>query len=217
MFHGEIKNELISYAADYNERIVKPFMLVVCKDTEHAERIRNYICSYEFGNGAYINKTIIIHSRQRGSESDANLKLLLDVERSDNPVEIVIHVNKLKEGWDVNNLYTIVPLRTATSQILREQMVGRGLRLPFGKRTELERIDMVALAAHNNFNDLLAEAQAADSIFKAGNVIKAESLEQTQTTRLQVNLSADEGNSTDSFYEKSGLERTEDLDAKLNR
>jgi len=217
LFHGEIKNELISYAADYNERIVKPFMLVVCKDTEHAERIRNYICSYEFGNGAYINKTIIIHSRQRGSESDANLKLLLDVERSDNPVEIVIHVNKLKEGWDVNNLYTIVPLRTATSQILREQMVGRGLRLPFGKRTELERIDMVALAAHNNFNDLLAEAQAADSIFKAGNVIKAESLEQTQTTRLQVNLSADEGNSTDSFYEKSGLERTEDLDAKLKQ
>ena len=96
-------------------------------------------------------------------------------------------------------------------------MVGRGLRLPFGKRTELERIDMVALAAHNNFNDLLAEAQAADSIFKAGNVIKAESLEQTQTTRLQVNLSADEGNSTDSFYEKSGLERTEDLDAKLKQ
>lgn len=50
-------------------------------------------------------------------------------------MEIVIHVNMLKEGWDVNNLYTIVPLRTAASKILREQMVGRGLRLPYGERT----------------------------------------------------------------------------------
>lgn len=217
LFHEEIKNELISYAADHNERVVKPFMLVVCKDTEHAERIKSFVCSDEFGNGEYINKTIIVHSKQRGSESDENLKLLLDVERTENPVEIVIHVNKLKEGWDVNNLFTIVPLRTATSQILREQMVGRGLRLPFGKRTGVERIDMVALAAHDNFNDLLAKAQAADSIFKAGNVIKAESLEKTQTTRLQVSWPIMERASTDTFYEESGLERTESLESQLNQ
>ena len=36
------------------------------------------------------------------------------------------------------NLYTIVPLRTAASKILREQMVGRGLRLPYGVRTGTE-------------------------------------------------------------------------------
>ena len=29
---------------------------------------------------------------------------------ADEPTEIVIHVNMLKEGWDVTNLYTIVPL-----------------------------------------------------------------------------------------------------------
>lgn len=56
----------------------------------------------------------------------STIKLLLHVENYDNPIEIVIHVNMLKEGWDVNNLYTIVPLRTAASKVLREQMVGRG-------------------------------------------------------------------------------------------
>ena len=54
-----------------------------------------------------------------GYETEANTRLLLDVENPENPVEIVIHVNMLKEGWDVNNLYTIVPLRTAASKILR--------------------------------------------------------------------------------------------------
>ena len=99
------------------------------------------------------------------------MQLLLSVERADNPVEIVIHVNMLKEGWDVNNLYTIVPLRTAASKILREQMVGRGLRLPYGKRTGNEIVDCVVLTAHDKFDDIIREAQRGDSIFKAGNVI----------------------------------------------
>jgi type III restriction enzyme len=41
----------------------------------------------------------------------------------------------LEEGWDVTNLYTIVPLRAANSRVLVEQSIGRGLRLPYGKRT----------------------------------------------------------------------------------
>lgn len=206
LFHEEIKNKLIEYASEYNERIVKPFMLVVCKDTAHAESIKNFIQSDEFGEGKYKNKTIMVHSKQSGAESEGNLKLLLDVEKYDNPVEIVIHVNILKEGWDVNNLYTIVPLRTATSQILREQMVGRGLRLPFGKRTGVEKIDMVALTAHDNFNDLLEKARKADSIFKAGNVIKAESLEKSRSEQLTSDVSSEAN--TDKFFEKAGLEKT---------
>ncbi len=48
----------------------------------------------------------------------------------------------LKEGWDVSNLYTIVPLRAANAAVLIEQTIGRGLRLPFGgKRTGVPNID----------------------------------------------------------------------------
>ena len=57
-----------------------------------------WVKSKEFKDGRYTNKTITVHSKKRGAETDANMKLLLDVERADNPVEIVIHVNILKEG-----------------------------------------------------------------------------------------------------------------------
>ena len=179
--HKMIKNKLEFYAKANKKRLVKPFMLVVCQDTDHAKIIEDYIKSNEFENGNYRNKTITINSKQTGAESEANTKLLLDVERADNPVEIVIHVNMLKEGWDVNNLYTIVPLRTASSKILREQMVGRGLRLPYGERTGDKEIDSVMLTAHDKFKEIIEEAEKGNSIFNAGNVIKVEDVEKTIT------------------------------------
>ena len=186
--HEKIKEELKAYALNNGLPVVKPFMLVVCKDTGHAKWVEDYIKSDAFGNGAYKNKVITVHSKQSGAESEANLQLLLSVESSENPVEIVIHVNMLKEGWDVNNLYTIVPLRTAASKILREQMVGRGLRLPYGKRTGNEAVDTVILTAHKNFKDILEEAKRGDSIFKAGNVIYAETIEKQHTEPAQITL-----------------------------
>ena len=107
--HEKAKRQLELYAVNNSTpeqpvRKVKPFMLVVCKDTTHATWVKSYICSEEFREGAYRDKTIVVHSKQKGAESDFNTRLLLDVEKPDNPVEIVIHVNMLKEGWDVNNL-----------------------------------------------------------------------------------------------------------------
>ena len=184
--HENIKRKLQVYAENHDVRIVKPFMLVVCKDTDHATWVENFVKSDEFRDGKYRNKTIVVHSRQKGAETEANTRLLLDVENPENPVEIVIHVNMLKEGWDVNNLYTIVPLRTAASKILREQMVGRGLRLPYGERTGDRDVDSVMLTAHDKFADIIAEAQRGDSIFKAGNVIKAEEIQDEEMTCTQL-------------------------------
>ena len=186
--HERIKNKFEVYSKVNNKTLVKPFMLVVCKDTNHAKKIEEYVKSYEFRNGKYKNKTIKIESKMTEVETEANTKLLLEVERADNPIEIVIHVNMLKEGWDVNNLYTIVPLRTASSKILREQMVGRGLRLPYGKRTGDKEIDSVMLTAHDKFQEILEEAQKGNSIFKLGNVIKAEEVEDEKNTYTQLAL-----------------------------
>lgn len=76
-------------------------MLVVCKDTDHAAWVEHFIKSDEFRNGAYRNKTITVHSKQKGAEAEFNTRLLLGVEEPDNPIEIVIHVNILKEGCTV--------------------------------------------------------------------------------------------------------------------
>ena len=215
--HESTKRKLEVYAANHGKPVVKPFMLVVCKDTDHATWVEQFVKSDEFRSGAYRNKTIIVHSKQKGAETEANTRLLLDVENPENPVEIVIHVNMLKEGWDVNNLYTIVPLRTAASKILREQMVGRGLRLPYGERTGDRDVDAVMLTAHDKFNDILAEAQRGDSIFKAGNVIKAEEIVPEQVTTTQLSFDMPSNESHDEAYSFTQIERTEQTDAVISR
>lgn len=207
--HEHTKQKLEVYATNNNKPAVKPFMLVVCKDTNHATWVENFIRSDEFRDGAYRNKTIVVHSKQKGSETDANTRLLLDVENPENPVEIVIHVNMLKEGWDVNNLYTIVPLRTAASKILREQMVGRGLRLPYGERTGDRDVDAVMLTAHDKFNDILEEAQKGDSIFKAGNVIKVEDIQTEQTEYTQLVLEPEKNEHIEDAYAQTGIAQSE--------
>lgn len=213
--HENIKRKLAVYAANNGKPVVKPFMLIVCKDTTHASWIESYVKSDEFREGAYRNKTIVVHSKQKGAESDTNTRLLLEVEMAENPIEIVIHVNMLKEGWDVNNLYTIVPLRTAASKILREQMVGRGLRLPYGERTGDKDVDAVMLTAHDKFNEILSEAQKGDSIFKAGNIIKAEELVPQQVTHTQLAFSTDTNKDLEDAYSHTGVERSETTDTLI--
>lgn len=215
--HERIRQKLQVYAANNSKPVVKPFVLVICKDTTHAKWVEEYIKSGAFCNGAYKNKVVVVHSKQGSAESEANTKMLLEVEKSYNPVEIVIHVDKLKEGWDVNNLYTIIPLRTAASKILREQMVGRGLRLPYGERTGDKDIDSVMLTAHDKFQDILEEAQKGDSIFKAGNIIKVEEIEPEEVAVSQLAFEWEEepDEVLTSAYEATGIERSEQADTAL--
>lgn len=215
--HERTKGKLEVYAANHGKHIVKPFMLVVCKDTDHATWVENYIKSDEFRNGFYRDKTITVHSKKSGAETEANTRLLLGVEDPDNPVEIVIHVNMLKEGWDVNNLYTIVPLRTAASKILREQMVGRGLRLPYGERTGDKDVDAVMLTAHDKFQDILDEAQRGDSIFKAGNVIRAEEIIPEEITATQLAMSLEPQTTREAAYAQTNIPQSEQADAVIDR
>jgi type III restriction enzyme len=90
---------------------------------------------------------------------------------TDEPTEIVIHVNMLKEGWDVTNLYTIVPLRAANARILIEQSIGRGLRLPYGKRTGVNSVDRLNIIAHDKFQEIVDEAKKPDSAIRLQQVI----------------------------------------------
>lgn len=81
----------------------------MAQDTTHAQELLNYIESDEFYNGQYKGKVITVHSNQRGEEKDETIAELMTLENPNSNTEIVIHVNMLKEGWDVTNLYTIIP------------------------------------------------------------------------------------------------------------
>jgi type III restriction enzyme len=77
----------------------------------------------------------------------------------------------LKEGWDVTNLYTIVPLRAANSKTLVEQSIGRGLRLPYGKRVGVAAVDRLTIVSHDKFQEIIDDANRPDSIIRTGVVI----------------------------------------------
>lgn len=164
--HEFTKVELDVYARQHNKKIIKPFMLVVAQDTDHAHNLRNLIESNNFFDGRYKGKVAEIHSKQSGAEGDENIQRLISIEDPNEPTEIVIHVNKLKEGWDVTNLYTIVPLRASASEILTEQTIGRGLRLPYGRKTEVDTVDRLTIIAHDKFQDIIDRANNSNSIIK---------------------------------------------------
>ena len=161
--HQDTKTELELYSKNNGVKLVKPFILVVCKDINHAKEVYDLINSSDFYEGDYKGKVLQIDSSTKKEEEIE--KQFLSLESSDNEIEIVIHVNMLKEGWDVTNLYTIVPLRAANAAILIEQTIGRGLRLPFdGKRTGVDSIDKLTVIAHDNFEAVLAAAKDPNSV-----------------------------------------------------
>jgi type III restriction enzyme len=162
--HETTKTHLELYSKNNGAPRVKPFVLVVAQDTTHAEEILAYIKSPSFYGGLYAERVITVHSNLKGSEKDENIQELLSLERPDNPIEIVVHVNMLKEGWDVTNLYTIVPLRAFAADILTEQTLGRGLRLPYGEKTGDKEVDKLTVIAHDKFNEIIEAANRPDSI-----------------------------------------------------
>ena len=169
--HENTKVELETYARQNDRRIVKPFMLIVARDTTHAGQLMQLIQSDRFFDGRYKDKVIQVDSSKTGVEEDEMIERLLKVESPDEPTEIVIHVNMLKEGWDVTNLYTIVPLRAANARILIEQSIGRGLRLPYGKRTGVNTVDRLNIVAHDRFQEIIDEANRPDSAIRLQKVI----------------------------------------------
>ncbi len=161
--HESVKVDLETFARETENPIVKPFLLVIARDTTHAGQLMQLIQADAFFEGRYKDKVIQVDSIRTGAEEEEMVERLLKVEHTEEPTEIVIHVNMLKEGWDVTNLYTIVPLRAANARILIEQSIGRGLRLPYGRRTGVTAVDRLNIVAHDKFQEIIDEANRSDS------------------------------------------------------
>lgn len=169
--HENTKAELQTYAHTNDVAVIKPFMLVIARDTTHAAQLLALLESGDFYGGRYKGKVIQVDSSKSGKDEEEMISRLLAVESVDEPTEIVIHVNMLKEGWDVTNLYTIVPLRAANARTLIEQSIGRGLRLPYGKRSGVEAVDLLSIVAHDRFQEIIDEANRGDSVLQLKQII----------------------------------------------
>ncbi|PPK49300.1 DEAD/DEAH box helicase [Clostridium algidicarnis] len=204
--HIDTKEVLDTYARMHGRKIVNPFVLVVAKDTDHSKQIMEYICSKQFFNGYYNGKVLEINSVQKGSEKDENIQKLLTLENPDNEIEIVIHVNMLKEGWDVSNLYTIIPLRTSASETLTEQTIGRGLRLPYGKRTGNEKVDRLSIVSHDKYEAIIHLANDPNSLVrKVYYIDPEENKENEQKETIELPSLYDEMTTSQSYIEQISM------------
>ncbi|MFF3675121.1 DEAD/DEAH box helicase [Streptomyces sp. NPDC002120] len=144
---------------------VNPVMLVIARNIEEAEEFQTVLDTNTFDGGAWVGKTLLIHSKLTGDAKEKALADLQDVEDPDSPVRIIISVGMLKEGWDVKNVYVIASMRASVSEVMTEQTLGRGMRLPFGKYTSIEILDTLEVLAHEKYGDLLEKRKVLNEAF----------------------------------------------------
>ena len=105
-----------------------PKMLIVCEDTN----VSPYVAQFLRDEGLAEDELVTIDSNAKGEVSEEEWqetkKRLFDIDRYKKP-KVIVSVLMLREGFDVNNICVIVPLRSSKAPILLEQIIGRGLRL----------------------------------------------------------------------------------------
>jgi type III restriction enzyme len=105
-----------------------PKLLVVCEDTSVTGHVVEFLKTTGLGE----DDILAVDSNRKGemtkADWEATRERLFDVDRHAQP-KVIVSVLMLREGFDVNNICVIVPLRSSRAQILLEQTIGRGLRL----------------------------------------------------------------------------------------
>lgn len=182
-------------------RVRKPILFVMTEDAESANEIAAYLDSDAFPllKGRVLN----IHTRLKGKiktvtrggktfkefvENETAMKpedlralreMSRELDSPDSQFHCVVSVMMLREGWDVRNVTTIVPLRpySAKSGILPEQTLGRGLRrmFPLGETPEL-----VTVIEHPAFRKLYEDELVQEGLDIATLPVR-ETIKQTVT------------------------------------
>lgn len=102
----------------------------ISKTDQIADEIRKFLKTEEGISDEEARKKVLpVTSAQKHEE---NREILKTVDEPENPVEWIVSVSMLTEGWDVNNVFQIVPHedRAFNSKLLIAQVLGRGLRVP---------------------------------------------------------------------------------------
>jgi len=128
IYDNHIQNKNHSY------RKVKPLSILIANNITSCKRLTNdlihFIVKEEGISPEDAEKKVLIVTSAK--EHQANVRELDDVDRYDNDVEWITSVAMLTEGWDVKNVFQIVPHeeKAFNSKLLIAQVLGRGLRIP---------------------------------------------------------------------------------------
>lgn len=152
--------------AEHEKMGKKAILFVMTDDTRNCDDVAEYL---ERNYPDLKDAVLVIHTKNNGEISESatgkdkeELELLRrqanEIDGMDSPYKAIISVMMLKEGWDVRNVTTIVGLRAyaATSNILPEQTLGRGLRKMYSSEVE----EYVSVVGTNAFMDFVESIQA---------------------------------------------------------
>ena len=153
----------------------KPILFVMMNDTREADDVSDFLRTKypsEFGG----EKLLVIHTNNSGEISKKDLDVARQtartVDKPENPVNCIVSVLMLREGWDVSGVTVVVGLRPYTSKanILPEQAIGRGLRLMFRNQSGYkERVDVIGNSKFMEFvEDLEREEDLQFEKFELG-------------------------------------------------
>ncbi len=125
---GLAKLKMLEEAFTNLDERKNPKMLVICEDTS----VTPFVAKMMIDDGLTEEEVVTIDSNAKGEVSEEEWretkKKLFDIDKYKKP-KVIVSVLMLREGFDVNNICVIVPLRSSEAPILLEQIIGRGLRL----------------------------------------------------------------------------------------
>lgn len=105
-----------------------PKLLVVCEDTKVTPHVVEYLQSTGLSEDDILRVDSGRKAELGPKDWEPIREKLFDVDRHKQP-KVIVSVLMLREGFDVNSICVIVPLRSSQASILLEQTIGRGLRL----------------------------------------------------------------------------------------
>jgi type III restriction enzyme len=128
IYDNHIENKTAKY------RKVKPITILITKNIAACKRLTDKLIDFlakkeKISKEKAAEKVLIVTS---ANEHKSNIPILRRVDDKDNPIEWITSVSMLSEGWDVKNVFQIVPHeeRAFNSKLLIAQVLGRGLRIP---------------------------------------------------------------------------------------
>lgn len=165
---GQSKLEQLTeeFKAEGIER--KPVMLVLAEETEVANLVVEHFDAEADKEGNYYigDRVVVYHSNLKTAEYKEAEEKLKDIDKDHKPLQVVVSVLSVREGFDRSNICVIVMLRASEADLLLEQIVGRGLRLMFpAYKPEYEQIQDLKWEARSQLLNQEAPGNAFDYLF----------------------------------------------------
>ncbi|CAI36683.1 DNA restriction-modification system, restriction enzyme [Corynebacterium jeikeium] len=136
----------------------KPLLFVICENVAHAGEVTKLLQ----GPGYFDDPEAVLQFDNKHNDA-VTLRRLDELDSPASTVRAIVSVDRLKEGWDTKRVAVMCALRAMSSDILTQQTMGRGLRLPYGVRTGIAGLDQLDILSHKSFKSLLKDEDVLHS------------------------------------------------------